>query len=289
MGVQAAKGELIGVLNDDIIFSRGWLRPLVEFLMENTGAGLASPKLLYDEDTYDSLGVETNLMMVAWDKFSRIAVGHYDPKEPFKVAAPPGAALLFPRRILASLNGELLDVGYGSYYEEVDLGLRLGLMGYDSFMVPASSVIHKRGSTYGLMTPVKLYLIRRNAVRTGAKLLGIRSIPFLPIWFAASLYASYIYYASTGDSGYILVPFRAARSTLTSFRAIWSKHLSFELLRRKPLLELPFSNSLVINADRIGRVGRIGVTFFNMIASLVGLGKFKITTSKKYRLWGLPK
>ena len=285
-GLTDATGDVLGVLNNDLIFNPGWLKPLVVYLGNHPAVGVVSPTLLRDERTIDSLGVETNLLMVAWDRFSGEPSRESSPSEPFEVAAPPGAAFLFPRRILSMTNGSVMDDEYVVFHEDVDLGLRLFLMGFKTVMVPASAVIHKRGSSLGLMSPNKLYLIRRNGTRTGVKLLGSKSLFFVPIWFAATAYASYVYYAMSGDSGYLLVPFREGWSTVASFRSIWKKHVDFERLRSVSPRELPLSDTLIINVDRIGWIGRVGITFFNLVAGLTGLGRFKITRSQKYGLFG---
>ena len=55
-GVRASKGEVIGILNNDIVVTPGWLTTLLEF-MEHTGHGIVSPSaregpLDYDLNSY---------------------------------------------------------------------------------------------------------------------------------------------------------------------------------------------------------------------------------------------
>lgn len=57
-GVQASKGDVIGILNNDIVVTSGWLPALLDF-MERTGHGIVSPAmregpLHYELDQYAS-------------------------------------------------------------------------------------------------------------------------------------------------------------------------------------------------------------------------------------------
>ena len=55
-GVHASHGDVIGILNNDIVVTKGWIKGLLEF-MEKVGHGIVSPAareghLNYDLDTY---------------------------------------------------------------------------------------------------------------------------------------------------------------------------------------------------------------------------------------------
>ena len=162
-----AEGDIIGVLNNDIaIVDPSWLSTLVRFMIEEPSIGIVSPALLWDENRIDSLGGEVNVLMIAWDAHSREEFSGWDDR-PILTMSPPGAAFLFKREIAEKFRNEIFEPDYFAYYEDVCLGLKMNLMGERVAVVPQSVIRHKRGSSWGLFSPQKYFLMRRNSIWTG--------------------------------------------------------------------------------------------------------------------------
>jgi GT2 family glycosyltransferase len=76
------------------------------------------------------------------------------------IAIAPGTACLFRTEILLRLNG--FDERYGSYLEDVDLGLRCIREGFHGVYVPAALAWHHGSASLGRWNPRVVRLISRN-------------------------------------------------------------------------------------------------------------------------------
>jgi GT2 family glycosyltransferase len=164
-GWRAAKGEWVAILNSDVELDPHWLERLLE------GAGQASfatgkilsagnPSMI--DGTYDLLCRSG----CAW------RAGHGQPDsavnektKPISIA--PATACLFRRSVLEELNG--LDESYGSYLEDVDLGLRCLSLGFTGVYVPAARAWHHGSATLGRWNPAVVRLISRNQLKLISK------------------------------------------------------------------------------------------------------------------------
>jgi GT2 family glycosyltransferase len=96
-------------------------------------------------------------------------------------------AALFHRRLFDSLGA--LDPSYGSYYEDVDFGLRCAKAGFRGVYVPAAIVFHIGSATLGKRSAKVYYWSARNQVLLLAKHLTVLSAlrAFWPILVGQSL------------------------------------------------------------------------------------------------------
>ncbi|GAP63696.2 hypothetical protein ARMA_2119, partial [Ardenticatena maritima] len=128
-GVQAARGELIALLNNDTEQEPDWLERFVAGLLRHSDAGMAACKIrLWDDRTR---------LHTAGDTMSRDAQpgnrgvwepddGRFDREE--YVFAPCGAAALYRRALFEDVG--LFDQRLGSYLEDVDLAFRAQWRGW---------------------------------------------------------------------------------------------------------------------------------------------------------------
>lgn len=126
-GWQSATGQLIAILNQDLILSPNCLALMRDAAASQSQETLVSPKLVMksDPDTVNAVGNEVHLSGVAWCR------GLASPASSWtgivEVTAVSGAAFMATRELLESLRG--LEEGYFMYYEDVDLSLRARLHG----------------------------------------------------------------------------------------------------------------------------------------------------------------
>ena len=147
-GVQAARGELIALLNNDTEQEPDWLERFVAGLLRHSDAGMAACKIrLWDDRTR---------LHTAGDTMSRDAQpgnrgvwepddGRFDREE--YVFAPCGAAALYRRALFEDVG--LFDQRLGSYLEDVDLAFRAQWRGWRCIYVPDAVVYHKVSATGG--------------------------------------------------------------------------------------------------------------------------------------------
>jgi GT2 family glycosyltransferase len=283
--ISSARGNVIGVLNNDItVVDPRWLTTLVEFIQQQPSVGIVSPALLHDEKRIDSMGGDANVLMVAWDANSReeFFTNH---DQPMYRVSPPGAAFVFRRDLATKMNNEIFDPDFFAYYEDVLLGFRVNMMGQKVAVLPNSILQHKRGGSWGLISPAKFRLQRRNAVWTGITVFDRGQVLLLlPWWLISNLYAGAVYYGTTKNPRYLLSPFEVIYSVLKDFRKAWRKHLKFHQENGSAASGLGFSSTLILDNEKLTFPRRVALTTINFAIRLAGLKRFRITRLKRYPL-----
>jgi GT2 family glycosyltransferase len=158
IGWQAATTEWTAVLNSDVELDSRWL----ECLSANVGrASFATGTILNASNR--------GIVDGTYDLVSRAAcawrAGHGAPAPEsaagsVPIAIAPGTACIFRRSVLEHLNG--FDEGYGSYLEDVDLGLRCLNEGFTGIYVPDAIAYHQGSATFGRWDARVVRLISRN-------------------------------------------------------------------------------------------------------------------------------
>ncbi len=157
-GWQAAATEWVAILNSDVELDSRWLERLM------AGAGGASFATGTILDAADRGAVDG-----AYDLVSRAAcawrAGHGEPApapcgRPAPIAIAPGTACIFRRDVLARLQG--FDESFGSYLEDVDLGLRCVREGFGGLYIPDAIAWHRGSASFGRWSPRVVRLISRN-------------------------------------------------------------------------------------------------------------------------------
>lgn len=153
-GIRQAQGEILVVLNNDTEADPRWLAELWGGLERHPEAGSATSKiLLFDQreiinsagDLYGVGGLPINRGV--WERDE----GQFDQEE--KVFSPCGGACAIRRSMLEDLaskgQGEAFDEDFFAYCEDVDLGWRAQLAGYQCLYVPTALIYHRLSATGG--------------------------------------------------------------------------------------------------------------------------------------------
>jgi GT2 family glycosyltransferase len=155
-GWKAAATEWVAILNSDVELDEHWLERL------STACGKAgfAAGTVFDAAT-------RNTIDGTYDLVSRAAcawrAGHGQlPAESHAtgIAIAPATACLFRRDVLEQING--FDESFGSYLEDVDLGLRCLRRGISGIFVPDAVAWHHGSATLGRWNPRVVRLIARN-------------------------------------------------------------------------------------------------------------------------------
>jgi GT2 family glycosyltransferase len=162
-GWRAAKTEWVAILNSDVELDGLWAEQMKESVATAafaTGLILSAANRETVDGTYDLL----SRAGCAWRAgHGLIAAGNHAQA----IAVAPGTALLFRRDVLERLNG--FDEGFGSYLEDVDLGLRCLRAGFGGVFVPGAVAWHHGSATLGRWNSDVVRLISRNQLRLVAR------------------------------------------------------------------------------------------------------------------------
>jgi GT2 family glycosyltransferase len=142
--------DRVGLLNDDAVPAPGWLAPL-EAALDAEGDLAAVQGTVTDGSgtAIDGRGITLDEVALPV-QVDRGAPPAPEPDRPRPVIAVSGTAALFRVRALreATLDdGAILDPRFGSYHEDLDLGLRLRRLGWRAAWVPGAWVSHVGSAT----------------------------------------------------------------------------------------------------------------------------------------------
>jgi GT2 family glycosyltransferase len=152
-GIRASRGEFILVLNPDVFPESTFLEELVNYLAHHVRHGSVGGKLLLSKGPesphrIDSAGLMVGRCFRARDRGNQEKdLGQYDQEG--NVFALCGAAVMFRREALerAKVGGEYFDEDFFAYYDDLDLGWRMQLCGYESGYTPRAKAFHLRGGS----------------------------------------------------------------------------------------------------------------------------------------------
>lgn len=157
-GWQEARTDWVAILNSDVELDPRWAERLLasaESASFATGLILHAVNRAVVDGTYDLV----TRAGCAWragygDRFEHL------PGLPRKIWIAPATACIYRRDVLEVLGG--FDESFGSYLEDVDLGLRCLREGLTGVYVPSAVAWHHGSATLGRWNPEVVRLISRN-------------------------------------------------------------------------------------------------------------------------------
>ena len=169
LGIKAAKGRYIFLINNDTIFKgeksevRIQIQSLINRLESSQRIGAVCPKIRFAWDSHP-------IQFAGFTPLSSITLrnrsigngeedrGQYDTAHPTPYAH--GAAMMLKREAINKTG--LMPECYFLYYEELDWSMMLTRAGYDIWYEPACTIYHKESKTTGQNSPLKTYYLTRN-------------------------------------------------------------------------------------------------------------------------------
>ncbi len=156
LGIQAARGDWVGILNNDVEPKDDWI-----YLLQKSSNDFVTGKLLNHHNpalldgTYDLL----SQVVMPW----RAGAGRTD--QPVynytcNIQFAPWTAVLYRRHVFERVG--LLDESFGSYYEDVDFGLRCAALGITGGYESAAVALHRGSATLGAWRAATVRLLTRN-------------------------------------------------------------------------------------------------------------------------------
>ena len=183
VGIKAATGKYIFLINNDTTFKEFNSQVLIKRLESSPKIGMACPKIRFAWDNHP-------IQFAGYTPLSPITVrnkaigfgeedkGQYD--TPRQTPYAHGAAMIFKREVIDKVG--FMPECYFLYYEELDWSMMITRAGYEIWYEPASTIYHKESKSTGQNSPLRTYYITHNRL-----LLVKRN------WSGLTKYLSYCY------------------------------------------------------------------------------------------------
>jgi len=164
-GVKFSKGVYVALINNDARAHPDWLKQGIAGFQKSQDVAMVGSKILtLDGKTIDYAGGALSF----YGHGFKVGVnepdeGQYD--RPGETLFASGCALFIPRDLFLEVGG--FDEDYFAFFEDVDLGWRLWLMGHRVLYEPSSVVYHRHhGTADALGQERERFLLERNALMT---------------------------------------------------------------------------------------------------------------------------
>ncbi|RVU02717.1 glycosyltransferase family 2 protein [Mucilaginibacter limnophilus] len=166
LGIAAATGEYLFLVNNDTEFTAGLVETLVKVLDEHPEIGMVCPKIRYFDqpEMLQYMGfTEMNYYTARNNSIGQFETdkGQYD-----HLTGPTGyahgAAMMLKRECIDKAG--LMSPNFFLYYEELDWCDRIKRAGYQIWLVTSALIYHKESVSVGRVSALKEYFMNRNRI-----------------------------------------------------------------------------------------------------------------------------
>lgn len=146
LGVDHANGEFLIFLNNDAFVTEGWLPPLLAVIENDTSVGAAGPKFLYADGRLQEAGGWMSADGTPIQRGKGLDTDDALFNDQCTADYCSAATLIMRAQSFRKVLG--FDLCFDpAYYEDVDLCLKLRLIGEKTVYVPTSEVVHLEHAT----------------------------------------------------------------------------------------------------------------------------------------------
>jgi GT2 family glycosyltransferase len=163
IGIQAAQGKYLFLINNDTVFKDFNIQALIDRVESSLNIGIVCPKIRFAWGN-------NPIQYAGYSKLSRVSVrnhaigfneadqGQYQTARPTPYAH--GAAMLIRRDAIEKVG--LMPECYFLYYEELDWSMMFTRAGYQIWYEPKCTIYHKESQATGQNSPLRTYYLTRN-------------------------------------------------------------------------------------------------------------------------------
>lgn len=175
VGIQAGNAEYVIFLNNDTKSDPFFVKNLYQAIAGDATGKIFSVSacmlMWQDETLLDGAGDRYNILGWASARGKGRPAKDYDKR--VRIFSSCGGAAIYKRNILDEIG--LLDENHFAYLEDMDLGYRAGIAGYENYYEPTAKVVHFGSATSGSRYNAwKTELAAANSVY-----LNFKNMPFL--------------------------------------------------------------------------------------------------------------
>lgn len=192
---EAAGMQWVACINPDAFVEPDWLDALLPFMQDEAKLDFLSCQLVdaEDQNCIDGAGDCYHVSGLIWRRLHGV---NEDRSSNLPFFSPCGAAALYRKAAIDELGG--FDAEYFCYAEDVDLGFRLRLAGFNGQHVSSARARHIGSGITGRESDFSIYHGHRNLVWTYVKNMPTRLLwRYLPQHLLMSL-VSVFYYLGKG-------------------------------------------------------------------------------------------
>jgi len=247
IGIQAAKGEFIVLLNNDTWTEPTWLEELVKAIGPDPQVGMWASKVYsyFRRNQIEAVGE-----LIYRDGLNRARGqyehdrGQYEAVE--EIFFPPGCGGMYRKRVFDEVG--LFDEDFFAYGDDAEIGIRARLAGWRCFYVPKAILYHKNSGSTAPYSPLKAFYVERNRFWITIKYFPLPLL-FLSLFFTIYRFGFQAYGALThqGAAGRftgIYSPFRLMGILLKAYGSgflylprMWRKRRKTTILQKVTFAE----------------------------------------------------
>lgn len=168
LGVDVSSGEFVAFINNDARPHSQWIKAAVDAMREDPSIGAVASKVLdWSGERVDLVDASLTWFGMGYKReVERVDDGSWE--TPKDVLYGTGAALFVRSSLFRSVGG--FDERFFMFYEDVDLGWRLNILGHRVRYVPGSIAYHRHHATMDKFGSFReQYLLERNALMSIVK------------------------------------------------------------------------------------------------------------------------
>jgi GT2 family glycosyltransferase len=240
VGIQAARGKYIVLLNNDTWATPTWLEELAKATSLDHPIGMWASKVYsyYRREQIEAVGE-----LIYWDGLCR-SQGQYEQEqgqyeEMREIFFPSGCGGMYRKSIFEEIG--LFDEDFFAYGDDAEIGIRARLAGWKCVYVPKAILYHKNSGSTGHYSPFKAFYVERNRFWITIKYfplpLLILSIFFTFYRFAFQAYGALAHQGAAGKFTKNYSPLRLIGILLKAYGSGF-RHLPFMWKKRKKLKPL---------------------------------------------------
>lgn len=166
-GTERATGYYVAFLNNDTRVEPNWLSEMVKTVLGGRDKGLVCTASLMLDWAGEKIDFKASGLNFHGFGFQPSYGKPYKPVEiaPRDILFACGGSMLVDRKIFLEIGG--FDPDYFAFFEDVDFGWRLWLLGYRVTLTPTAITYHRHHGTAGNMSAHRTYVLyERNALYT---------------------------------------------------------------------------------------------------------------------------
>lgn len=224
-GIAASQGDLVAVLNNDLVLDPQWLESILEYNADPWD--FWASRILFADPPHpiDSAGDGMAVVGTAYKRGHGKASDTFESTE--EVFGPCGAAAVYRRTLLEATGG--FDEDFFLIYEDADMSMRARMLGHRCLYVSSARVFHHVNQSIGTFSDTYVFYGHRNS-----EFVFWKNFPapllllYLPERVAFN-FLSLIYFGAHGRGGSFL---RAKLAFLKGFPSLWRKRRQIQSERK---------------------------------------------------------